>query len=316
MEATILKDIINYMDFLRGCGYSISLSCFENRFEPYTTELLPHEIHLHSVCSYLKQNAKTMGKCVQNKRKLNNAQIREPLYSCCYAGVEEYVLPVIYEGKAIMCINISGYRGNLQKSKYRMEKVSELCDAHFIDAYNELSLFPPRLEHVISFAKPLEYMIIDLYKSCLEINDRKNTSQTKIIYLKAMEYIHENYMHKIRLTDFARQEGCSMHYLSAFIKANMHCSFQEYVNSVRFHCARKLIDEGGKRMLDVCMESGFSDYRYFSRAFREQCGMTPEEYSRSSRQPAPQGERLHRSVHSLERFYSQSESLALLQKFL
>ena len=133
---------------------------------------------------------------------------------------------------------------------------------------------------------------------------------------RLLRFVDENYMHKIRLTDFARQEGCSMHYLSAFIKANMHCSFQEYVNSVRFHCARKLIDEGGKRMLDVCMESGFSDYRYFSRAFREQCGMTPEEYSRSSRQPAPQGERLHRSVHSLERFYSRSESLALLQKFL
>ena len=33
MKANILKDVTDYMDFLRGCGYNISLSCFENRFE-------------------------------------------------------------------------------------------------------------------------------------------------------------------------------------------------------------------------------------------------------------------------------------------
>ena len=106
-----------------------------------------------------------------------------------------------------------------------------------------------------------------------------------------------------------------MHYLSAFIKANMHCSFQEYVNSVRFHCARKLIDEGGKRMLDVCMESGFSDYRYFSRAFREQCGMTPEEYSRYTKRLHLEAAAIRHSLHSVERFYSRQESLKLIEKY-
>jgi len=278
MEATILKDIINYMDFLRGCGYSISLSCFENRFEPYTTELLPHEIHLHSVCSYLKQNAKTMGKCVQNKRKLNNAQIREPLYSCCYAGVEEYVLPVIYEGKAIMCINISGYRGNLQKSKYRMEKVSELCDAHFIDAYNELSLFPPRLEHVISFAKPLEYMIIDLYKSCLEINDRKNTSQTKIIYLKAMEYIHENYMHKISCDSLAKEVNYSPSYLRYVFKKECNSSVNKQINEIRLQRAGYLLLNTTLSVTEIALSCGFWDSNYFSTAFKSRYGVSPKLY--------------------------------------
>ena len=74
-----------------------------------------------------------------------------------------------------------------------------------------------------------------------------------------------------------------MSYLSHFIKETMNQTFQEYVASVRVGCACKLIASGGKRMLDVCMESGFSDYRYFSKAFRVLYGMTPDEYSRSTK---------------------------------
>ena len=55
-------------------------------------------------------------------------------------------------------------------------------------------------------------------------------------------------------------------------------SFQEYVDSVRFQKACRLIELGGLRLLDVSEESGFSDYRYFSRAFVRRTGKTPEEY--------------------------------------
>lgn len=140
--------------------------------------------------------------------------------------------------------------------------------------------------------------------------DRRNARLKRLF-----RFVDENYMHKIRLTDFARQEGCSVSYLSHFIKDTMHQTFQDYVNSVRFNCACKLIASGGMRMLDVCMESGFSDYRYFSQAFHRQFGMTPEEYSRQTAQIQPRQETVRRSLHSVERFYSREESLSLLHSY-
>jgi AraC-like DNA-binding protein len=95
--------------------------------------------------------------------------------------------------------------------------------------------------------------------------DKRNARLKRLI-----SFVDENFMDKIRLSDFAESEGCSMSYLSHFIKDTMNQTFQEYVTSVRVGCACKLIAAGGKRMLDVCMESGFSDYRYFSKAFRKQ----------------------------------------------
>ena len=140
--------------------------------------------------------------------------------------------------------------------------------------------------------------------------DRRNARLKRLF-----RFVDENYMHKIRLTDFARQEGCSVSYLSHFIKDSMNQTFQDYVNSVRFNCACKLIAAGGMKMLDVCMESGFSDYRYFSQTFRSQFGMTPEEYSRHAAQFHPQKEAVRRSLHSVERFYNREDSLVLLRSF-
>ena len=123
-------------------------------------------------------------------------------------------------------------------------------------------------------------------------------------------------MHKIRLADFAEREGWSLRYLSRFIKCTMNQSFQEYVTSVRFHCACKLIVSGEKKMLDVCMESGFSDYRYFSREFQRQYGMTPEAYRHYLDRNDLTSATVRHSLHSKERFYSPQESRMLAEKYL
>lgn len=130
--------------------------------------------------------------------------------------------------------------------------------------------------------------------------------------LALIRFVDDNYMHKIRLSDFAEAENCSMHYLSHFVKDALNQSFQEYVGSVRLNCACKLMADGDRRLLDICEESGFSDYRYFSRAFKRQFGMTPEQYRDLLVKPET-AEIVH-SLHSLERFYSDEESKTLLSR--
>lgn len=141
--------------------------------------------------------------------------------------------------------------------------------------------------------------------------DKRNARLRRLI-----SFVDENYMHKIRLSDFAEAEGCSVSYLSRFIKNTLNQNFQEYVTSVRFNCACKLICADNMRLLDVCMESGFSDYRYFSREFKKQYGMTPEEYSRHADRSHLESSTVRQSIHSMERFYSAEESLKLAERYL
>ena len=126
-----------------------------------------------------------------------------------------------------------------------------------------------------------------------------------------LAYVEQNYMRRLTLEEFASAEGCSVSYMSRFLHANLNQSFQEYVNTVRYHAACRLIAAGSGRMIEICEAAGFSDYRYFSRCFKQRCGMTPEEYSRT--RPLSDAFPAQRSLRSLERFYTVEESKQLLQ---
>lgn len=139
--------------------------------------------------------------------------------------------------------------------------------------------------------------------------DRRNDRLSRLI-----DFVNQNYMHKIRLTDFAASEHLSLNYLSGFIKETLNQSFQEYVNSVRFNAACKQIASGTDTLIDVCMDCGFSDYRYFSRTFRERLGMTPAEYQQQQIPASLEQQPIRRSLHSMEQFYSREQSLELVEK--
>ena len=149
----------------------------------------------------------------------------------------------------------------------------------------------------------------------LSVEDAATESLMNARLMRLREYVEANFRHKIRLADFAQAEGCSVSYLSHFIKNTMNQTFQDYVNSVRFRHACKLIAEGKLSMISISMEAGFSDYRYFSRAFQKAYGMTPAEYGRKANAVITETVSHIYSSHSQERFLTRGQSLGVLQHF-
>jgi len=144
----------------------------------------------------------------------------------------------------------------------------------------------------------------------MAIAEQRNTRLTRLI-----QFVDENYMHKIRLSDFAKQENRSVSYMSHFVKDTMNQTFQDYVNSVRFNRARQMIAEGKDSLVSISIASGFSDYRYFSQTFLKTYGMTPAEYRRHALETLPEQRFQNHSLHSREEIYSPESSLTLLQAF-
>ena len=92
------------------------------------------------------------------------------------------------------------------------------------------------------------------------------------------EYIDSHYSSRITLAELARSEGITLSYLSHFIHDNLNMTFQDYVNNVRFEKALKLISDSNMRLMDISMESGFSDIKYLNRMFEKRLGCSPREY--------------------------------------
>ncbi|MCR5293605.1 MAG: AraC family transcriptional regulator [Lachnospiraceae bacterium] len=136
---------------------------------------------------------------------------------------------------------------------------------------------------------------------------------------RLFSFVEKNYMHKIRLSDFAKEECMSMNYLSHFVRDTIGMTFQEYVAEVRLSAACRMILESPKdRLIDICYAAGFSDYRYFCAAFKKKLKMTPDLY-RQTRGYETGEAAGSRSRHSEEEIHGIAESeayLSLLRKLV
>lgn len=115
------------------------------------------------------------------------------------------------------------------------------------------------------------YSVID-EKSA--VSERRNITRLKRI----VEYIGENYMFPITLKEIAERENLNMYYLSHFIKEQLGISFQNYLSRIRAERAEYLLLHTDLSHIDICMECGFSDYKYLNKTFVREYGMPLNEY--------------------------------------
>ncbi len=77
------------------------------------------------------------------------------------------------------------------------------------------------------------HRLFDALPTHLQTQEEVETINKRNAILKRqINYVDENHMHKIRLTDFAATEGYSVGYLSRFIKNTLNQNFQDYVTSL------------------------------------------------------------------------------------
>jgi AraC-like DNA-binding protein len=84
-------------------------------------------------------------------------------------------------------------------------------------------------------------------------------------------------------------------------------TFQEYLNTLRLNHAKILVATTEKRLIDICIECGFSDYRYLYKAFKESFGCTPYEYRKRYSGNADLSRSA--SIFSNELFLSEKEAI-------
>ncbi len=95
------------------------------------------------------------------------------------------------------------------------------------------------------------------------------------------DYMHENYMRKLTLSEIADREHLSIYYLSHVIKEATGLSFQELLSFIRVEESEKLLLGTSKKIGAIAEESGFSAVRYYIKHFQTWFGMTPSEYRKA-----------------------------------
>lgn len=130
---------------------------------------------------------------------------------------------------------------------------------------------------------------------------------------KIMHYIDAHYNEKLLLSDIAAMENLDLYYLSHFFKECFGLSFQNYLLKIRCERARQLLLLTDYSLLDISIQCGFSDPKYFNKGFSKQYGCTPKEYRKSFQNARL--EQQQSSMLSTQEFLSENASLVLLKKY-
>ena len=129
-------------------------------------------------------------------------------------------------------------------------------------------------------AKLINFLTKILPRAERKGDDNKMTKMRAKTISRILEYVDDNFQHKLTLGEIAEKENLSLSYLSHVFKESMGISFQEYLKQKRFENASRLLQSSEMTLLDISIASGFSDVRYMMKAFSEIAGCSPAEYRR------------------------------------
>lgn len=118
--------------------------------------------------------------------------------------------------------------------------------------------------------------ILFINYSHTEMNVEKESRQ--IVRLKdVLSYVAKSYQEPIALKEAADIASLNQEYFCRMFKKCMGVTFLEYVNLVRIDHIHEELLATEDSITDILERNGFTNYKVFSRMFKEQFGMTPRE---------------------------------------
>jgi len=83
---------------------------------------------------------------------------------------------------------------------------------------------------------------------------------------------------KISLDEVAEHLYMNPSYFSRLFKKETGETFIEYVNKMKVHRAKELLDQTNLPVAKICEALGYDNHSYFIKMFKTVAGVTPQEY--------------------------------------
>ena len=251
----------------------------------FSRTLYPFLIHKNNFCMYIKSNKNLFNRCLCKRENIARKcyKMKQGFFGMCYAGVEEFVIPVFHNDELVLVIFAGSFRQHPESALYRISKLAQSHDLKYETLlqhyYESFSSSVPQIETIRNLlsiaAQYLEYIYAEL---CSKQKHTKTTSSSDYVWIHAIEFINNNYQEPLFVRQIAEYCHCSESHINHIFKRKMKMNINRYINQLRIEAAKQYLLESDMTIKNIASVVGFNDPNYFSKVFYDLCGVFPTKY--------------------------------------
>ena len=172
------------------------------------------------------------------------------------------------------------FRTEVYSGKEEIDKIMKEFSKY---ADQQKSLEPYEEMKLMGLMYQLMYLIckdaLASREEAFPINNEKNMERLRGIML----YVNTHYTEPIQQQRIAEKFYFTREYFSRFFRKNTGMTFKEYLMKVRVRAAKEEILETEKSMLEIAMDTGFTDSRSLIHAFKKVYDITPYQFKKQKK---------------------------------
>lgn len=146
----------------------------------------------------------------------------------------------------------------------------KIADMHEMSSLNKLLNF---LEILDELATTQDYRILNAGKYYLQTQVEDNERINHIF-----NYVKDHFKEQITLEEIADLANMKVPSFCRYFKKITNKTFTQFVNEYRITHSLKLLAEQPLSITEVCFESGFNNFSYFNKTFKEYIKKSPSQY--------------------------------------
>lgn len=133
-------------------------------------------------------------------------------------------------------------------------------------------------EHSLHSIENMEEYIAYLVNTAMDY--REFTKQSKSVVEEIKQYIHAHIGEDLTRNSLAEIIYLNPDYLARVFKKETGISLGSYITQARMHTAKRLLETTSLSVYAIAKKVGYANYSYFSKLFKQDVGLSPNEYKK------------------------------------
>lgn len=151
--------------------------------------------------------------------------------------------------------------------------LKELCDENIVNLPSPIAMVYQKtlIEHILILA--------------MQARPKQPSYRVGSFYSKSLGYIYSHFREDISVDDIAAFIGYTPNHFNMVFRRSFGEPFGKYLRKTRINYAKNMLIAGDAPVTEIAIESGFASLSHFSRTFKAEFNMSPNEYRKCHHNP-------------------------------